>query len=120
VSPEAMPGVLTEGEPGQSVEQPRNNRETERDVSSVRSGRGMCSHDEGIDLGRRALKDSADRQLWERAVVCAGMPPTRSPCPERAQATSNSAVNTSAPESVWEDELTIRADPMQTQEPRRQ
>jgi hypothetical protein len=56
VSPEAMPGVLTEGEPGESVEQPWNNRETERDVSSVRSGSGIYSHGEGIDPGRRALK----------------------------------------------------------------
>jgi hypothetical protein len=63
VSPEAMPGVLTEGEPGESVQQPWNNRDTERDVSSVRSGSCTCSHDEGIGPGRRALKESADQAV---------------------------------------------------------
>jgi hypothetical protein len=58
-----MPGVLTEDEPGESVQQTWNNREAERDVSSVRSGSGMCSHDKGIDPGRRALKEGADRQF---------------------------------------------------------
>ena len=66
VSPEAMPGVLTEGEPGESVQQPWNNRETERDVSSVRSGSGMCSHAGGIDPGRRALKEGADQAVMAR------------------------------------------------------